>query len=310
MLATTIALGACSAVGPEETSSSEDEIREDTSREPEVVRLPVRFTRNDLADVGHTFSSSWVPFTDVRRDGLDGVAWELGSPTEAQKISSWLVPDQPGAGYATATFLIEIPFDQSGARAYGLARVKLEREIQSVEASTLARTYSPLRIRRGGDQPCLSITMTGGLEGKMKAVPVPFTDEGFTERDWKVGDLDGAGHPIQRVIVATLNFAAYCWPENVEGKTHVSGGAAVPGAPVFAMVDKNPGQGGSDRAVIHANLVENDQGGVSVGEVFSTNGGILGERERQKFDAAVVAVKQRFDADRNRAAEIAVYPGP
>jgi hypothetical protein len=290
-----------SASSDEDASSGADAITEDPNREPQVVHVPVRFTRNDVSDVGYTFSSSWVPFTSVKRDKLDGWSWGYSSPSKAETISKWLAPDVPGAGYATAYFRLEIPYDTTGKLAYGLARVKLEREFISTEmASTMTRKYSPLRIRAGSDQPCLSITMSGRLDGKMKPVPIPFTDEGFTERDWKVGDKDGSGRPIEKVIVATLGFSAYCWPENVEGSTHGSGGAAVPGAPVFAMVDKTDGQGGGDSAVIHVNLVENDRGKVSVGEAFSSNGGILSERNRRKFDEAVVAFKKQFDADMKR----------
>jgi len=299
-----LATACASTTEEDDASSTENAIREDIDREPLVVRVPVRFTRNDVADVGAVFSSSWVPFTGVRRDVLDGYDWGMSAPASARKIMDWLAPDQPGAGYGTGFFRVEIPYETEGKLAYGLARVRLETEFMNTEmASSAVRVYSPLRLHRGGDQPCLSITMNGALEGKLKAVPIPFTDENFTERDWNVGDKDASGRPIEKVILATLNFAAFCWPENVEGSTHVSGGAAVPGVPVFAMVDKNAGQGGSDRAVIHVNLVENDRGQVSVGETFSTNGGILGERDRRKFDEAASAVRQTFQSGIDRANE-------
>jgi hypothetical protein len=300
---------ACSSSSGESEDETNDELREDVNRAPVVVTVPIRFTHNDLADVGYAFSSSWVPFTDVRREKVDGHAWGPGK--SAQKIQSWLAPDMPGAGYATAKFRVEIPYAADGQLAYGLARVKLESEFLNAEvASSVTRKYSPLRVFRGDSaQPCLSVTMTGGLEGKLKAVPVPFTDENFTERDWKVGDVDVNRRPIQKVIVATLNFGAFCYAENVEGKTHVSGGAAVPGVPAFAMIDKSAGQGSSERAVVHVNLVENDRGEVSVGESFSTNGGILGERDRRKFDEAVTAAAAEFRRGVERAAEEAAQPG-
>jgi hypothetical protein len=78
------------------------------------------------------------------------------------------------------------------------------------------------------------------------------------------------------------------------------------------MVDKGSGQGGSDQSIVHVNLLENDKAVVSVGEIFSTNGGILGERERKKFDDAVVAFKKKYDADVKRGidAYIAMMSAP
>ncbi|HZU83983.1 MAG TPA: hypothetical protein VE987_13740, partial [Polyangiaceae bacterium] len=65
---------ACVA-GADPTGTAGDAIREDTSRAPLVIRVPVRFTQNDASDVGTSFSSSWVPFTDVSQDDVDGYSW-------------------------------------------------------------------------------------------------------------------------------------------------------------------------------------------------------------------------------------------
>jgi len=288
---------ACAPAAGDDDSATSD-LREDTSRAPQIVRVPVRFTQNDVSDVGYSFSSSWVPFTDVRRDKLDGYTWGFAFPGSVEKIASWARPDMPGAGYATAWYRVEIPYDSAGHLAYGLTRVKLEKEFLSTEvAAAGGRKFSPLRVRAGSDQPCLSVTLAGALDGKLKAVPLPFTDEGFTERDWKIGDKDGDGVPIRQVVVGTLQFSAWCWPENIEGKTGVSGGVGVPGVPAFVMVDKSSGQGGSERGTVFVNLVENVKGKVSVGDVFSTNGGILGERDRKAFDDAVSAFGRRFADD-------------
>lgn len=296
-----VAPSGCSAVADD--GEADSALREDTGRAPQTVRVAVRFTRNEVADVGFAFSSSWVPFTDVARDRMDGYSWGLRSPREAEAIAAQIGPDKPGSGYVTATFRLDIPYDRDGQLAYGLTRVRLERDFVRTEiATTVTRAYSSLRIYRGSDQPCLSVTMSGGLEGKLKAIPLPFTDENFTERDWQLGEKDAKGRPIQRVILATLNFAAFCWPENVEGKTHLSAGAGIPGLPMFAMVDKGSGQGDGSKAVVHVNLVENDQGLVSVGETFSTNGGILGERELAAFNRSVAAFRERFVADMKRGA--------
>lgn len=295
---------ACAASTEEDAEATAEAIQEDPSREPQIVRVAVRFTRNEVSDVGHAFSDSWVPFTDVKREALGGFSWGFSSPGEAEKIVRELAPDRLAAGYGTAIFRVEIPYGRNSGPAYGLARVKLEREFINTElASTLTRHYSALRVRSGSDQPCMSITLAGGLEGKLRAVPVPFSDENFTERDWNVGDVDGSGRPIAKVVVGSFNFGAFCHPENVEGSTHVSGGAAVPGAPVFAMIDKSTGQGGGNSAAVHVNLVENDQGKVSVGATFSTNAGILNERDRVRFDNAVTAFQRQFKADVDRGVD-------
>jgi hypothetical protein len=302
LLLAVLSVAACGGGGDGIDSSSND-IVEDTNHAPQVVRVPVRFTQNDPTDVGFAFSSSWVPFTGVKKEKLDGYAWGLSSAGDAEKIAAFIGPDKPGAGYATAWFRVEIPYDTSGNLAVGLARVKLESQfINSEMLSTLTRKYSPMRVRSGSDQPCLSVTMNGALDGKMKSVPLPFTDEGFTERDWKVGDVDADGVPIKNVLVGTFQFMGYCWPENVEGKTGVSGGVGVPGVPAFVMVDKGSGEGDSAHATISVNLIENEKGKVSVGDVFSTNGGVLGERARKAFDDAATAFATQFAADAKRAA--------
>jgi len=241
---------------------------------------------------------------------MDGYLWGFTRPGTAEKLVSWYQPDQPGAGYATAYFHVEIPYDTTGKIAYGLTRVKLEQQFLGTRmAWTVLDQYSPLRVRSGSDQPCLSVTMGGALDGKLKAVPLPFTDEGFTERDWNVGDTDASGVPITQVIVGTFRFAAYCWPENVEGKTSAAGGLAVPPG-AFVMLDKTSGQGESDASTIYVNLVENKRGEVSVGAAFSTNGGILGDRDRKKFDDAVTAFGSKFAADVESGIEAAASAPP
>jgi hypothetical protein len=281
----------------EQTDAASEGIREDTSRAPQIVHVPVRFTQNDVSDVGYSFSSSWVPLVGVARDHMDGYSWGISYPSTAEDLIPWYVPDRPGAGYATAYFDVEVPYDTTGQLAYGLARVKLDSEfLQTQMATTIAHRYSPLRVRSGSDQPCLSITMSGQLDGKLKAVPLPYTDQGFTERDWNIGDTDGSGVPISKVILGTLRFAPYCWPTNVEGSTQASGGiAAPPGA--FIMVGKDSGQGQSDSAVVFVNLLENTQGKVSVGDVFSTDAAMLGDRDRAAFDQAVTAFATQFASD-------------
>ena len=291
----------CVAASTDSSDSTEGAIREDAHRAPLVMRVPVRFTQNDVSDVGYAFSSSWLPLTSVKREALDGYTWGYSSASSAEKIAGWAKPDMPGAGYLTAWFSVSVPYDTDGHLAYGLTRVKLESQFLNTEmTSSATRKYSPLRVRAGSDQPCLSVTMQGALDGKFKAVPVPFTDEGFTERDWKVGDTDADGVPIKTVIVGSLQFSAYCWPENVEGKTGVSGGVGVPGVPAFVMVDKSSGEGGAGSATVYVNLIENEKGKVSLGDAFSTNAGVLGERDRAKFDDAVGAFGQKFTADMNR----------
>lgn len=281
----------------DDLGSQEGDATEDTSRPPLVVRVPVRFTRNDVPDVGYFFSSSWVPFTNVRKDAVDGYAWAAYSTKKTERIATWIAPDKPGAGYATAWFLIEIPYDTTGEIAYSLARVKLESEFIATEiVSTPIRKYSTLRVRRGSDQPCLSITAGGGLDGKLKAIPLPYADEGFTERDWRLGDKDEAGVPIEKVIVGTLRFSATCWPENVEGSTHVSAGVAAGAGPAsgFAMIDRGSGQASTDWPIVYFNLVENERGQVTVGELFSTSGTVLRPRETAAFNAAAKKFHDRF----------------
>jgi hypothetical protein len=288
-------LTACGA--SPDAGSAADALREDPSRAPQIVRVPVRFTRNEVSDVGFAFSTSWLPFTGVSRDRIDGTLWGLSSPSTAEALESWFAPDHPGAGYGTAIFRIEIPYDASGQNAYPLARVKLESEfLKTYMGSINTWSYSPLRIRSGSDQPCLSITMAGALDGKLKAVPLPYTDEGFTEHDWKIGDVDAAGVPIKRVIVGTLRFAPYGWPENVEGKTSGSAGVGIPPG-AFVMIDKSPGQGSSDSAAVFINLIENARGVVSLGDTFSTNAGILDARTKRDFDDAVNAFAPQFVKD-------------
>lgn len=292
--------GACAApTGEEEVGETGQAIREDTSREPQVVWVPVRFTRNTADDVGHVFSHSWLPFTGVSRTELDGFTWGYFTPSVAKNISTWYQRDQPGAGYATAWFKVAIPYSTEGKIAYELARVKLDAEFIGTQIAWRNSTsYSPLRVRAGSDQPCLSITMTGSLDGKLRAMPLPYTDQDFTERDWKAGDKDGSGRPITKVIVGSLNFGAIAWPENVEGKTNLAGGVAAGNA--FLMVDRSDGQAQSGSAKVHVNLVENDQGKVSLGGIFSTSGGILSEREIAQFDAAVARHRAHWDKERKR----------
>src|SRR5512140_931658 len=99
-LAATIAFAsACVAPSADSSDSTEGAIREDAKRAPLVVRVPVRFTQNDVADVGFAFSSSWLPLTSVKRESLDGYTWGYSSPSSAEKIASWAKPDMPGAGY-------------------------------------------------------------------------------------------------------------------------------------------------------------------------------------------------------------------
>lgn len=317
LLISSASSAACVAGRGDVADTTDDSIREDTSHAPLIVRVPVRFTQNDPGDVGMSFSSSWVPFTSVAQDKVDGYDWGYTDGSDADRMVTWFKPDQPGAGYATAYFRLEIPYDTTGAVAYGLTRVKLESEYMSTQyASTLVRRYSPLRVRSGSAQPCLSITMSGALDGKFKAVPVPFTDQGFTERDWNLGDTDGQGIPIKKVIVGTLRFAAYCWPEDVQGSTQGSGGiAAPPGA--FIMVSKNDGQGQNEAASVFVNLLENEQGGVSIGDLFSTDATLLGDADRQAYDSAVNAFAPQFAADVQQgeqdalaAAEAAAAAGP
>ncbi|MCA9584238.1 MAG: hypothetical protein KC657_02665 [Myxococcales bacterium] len=305
LLTTLVALAAAGGIGcaapsdEEEVGSSGSAIREDTSREPQTVWVPVRFTRNSVDDVGYVFKHSWLPFTGVAREQLDGFTWGYWTPGIAKNISTWYQPDVAGAGYATAWFKVMIPYSTEGKIAYELTRVKLDSEFLRTDiAWRNSTTYSPLRVRAGSDQPCVSITMSGGLDGKFRSMPLPFTDQDFTERDWKEGDTDASGRPIKRVIVGSLHFGAVAWPENVEGKTNLAGGVAAGNA--FLMVDKSDGQAQSGSAKIHVNLVENDRGQVSVGATFSTNGGVLSEREVRQFDAAVKKHRARWDAERKR----------
>src|SRR5215472_12296782 len=148
-----VASAGCTLSSGDRTSSTDNAIREDTSRDPIVVRVAVRFTQNDASDVGYTFSSSWVPFTGVSREKADGFSWGLGWPGTAEQMIPWYQPDQPGAGYATAIFRLQIPYDTTGAIAYGLTRVKLESEFINTQiASTVTSRYSPMRVRSGSDQ--------------------------------------------------------------------------------------------------------------------------------------------------------------
>jgi hypothetical protein len=276
---------------------------EDTGRKPFVVRVPVRFTRNDLADVGFFFSSSWVPFTNVKKQAVDGYAWAAYSSKKATLIAEQIGPDQSGAGYATAWFLIEIPYAKDGELAYPLARVKLESEFIHTEIVTTAlRKYSALRARRGSDQPCLSITVGGALDGKLKAISLPFEDEGFTEREWKLGDVDASGVLIEKVIVGTLRLQPVCWPENVEGDTHVAAGVAAGAGPAsgFLMVDNSSGQAAGDFTTLYINLVQNEKGEVSLGELFSTSATILRPGEVAAFDQAARVFHDDFVADADR----------
>ena len=284
--------------------SADSAIQEDTKREPQVIWVPVRFTRNEVGDVGDVFATSWLPFTSVSRTKIDPWTWGYWSAGTARNIATWYAPDTAGAGYATAWFKVSIPYSTEGKIAYELARVKLDSEFLGTEIAWRNTThYSPLRIRAGSDQPCLSITMQGSLEGKFRSMTLPYTDQDFTERDWKAGDKDASGHAITKVIVGSLNFSAIGWPENVEGKTHVSGGASAYGA--FVMVDKSDGQAQSGFARVHINLVENDQGTVSLGQSFSTNAGILNEREKAAFDAATATHAASWNAERQRGEDAA-----
>jgi hypothetical protein len=299
VLGVAAACAGCSA----DLGSQGSDVEEDTTRAPLVVRVPVRFTRNDVADVGWFFSSSWVPFTDVKRQEANGYSWAAYSPRKTEEIAAQIAPDMPGAGYATTWFLIEVPYDTSGELAYPLARVKLETEFIDTEiATTPLRRYSPMRVRRGSDQPCLSATAGGGLEGKLKAIALPYFDEGFTEREWKLGDKDASDAPIEKVIIGTLRFSAICWPENVEGQTHVAPGVAggVGAVNGFLMVDQGSGQPNSEFVTVYLNLVENDRGEVSVGDTFSTSGTILRPRDVTAYNDAAEAFHDKFVGDANR----------
>jgi hypothetical protein len=294
----------CMGGASEDTDSGDGAIQEDTHRAPQRVKVPVRFTQNTPDDVGFAFTSSWIPFTNVKKEKLDGYLFGFTSPSDVEKIEAFTKPDMPGAGYATAWFDVEVPYDTDGKLAVGLSRVKLESQFLKTEMlSGIARKYSPMRVRSGSDQPCLSVTMAGGLDGKFKSVPLPFTDDGFTEHAWKVGDVDAEGVPIKNVLVGTLQFTGYCWPENVEGKTGVSAGVATPGLPAFLMVDKGSGTGDGGHATLYVNLVENEKGKVSIGDVFSTNGGILNARDLKAFDDATAAFAKQFAADARRGTE-------
>jgi hypothetical protein len=208
-------------------------------------------------------------------------------------------PDQPGSGYATAYFKITIPYDTEGRIAYSLARTQLESEfIDSQIAWWQTSKYSPLRVRAGSNQPALSITVGGGLDGKFKDYPVPFVDTGFTERDWQSSDTDRSGKKVRRVIVGSLNFMAAAWPENVEGSTNISAGVAAGNA--FLMVDHDSGQGAQGTSKIHVNLIENVEGEVSLGVTFSTNGGILSDADAQAFDARTKKERERFASEVER----------
>src|SRR4051794_20646415 len=142
--------GGCSANADAEAGASEDQLQEDTKRDPQILHVPVRFTRNEVADVGLGFSSSWVPLTGVKHEKLDGYSWGLSYGSKADQISAVLKPDAIGAGYATAWFQVEIPYDTKGKLAYGLIRVKLESELtNTLLATTATRKYSSLRVRAG-----------------------------------------------------------------------------------------------------------------------------------------------------------------
>lgn len=305
-LCTTVALllGAtgCTAPTDEEVASDEARIQEDMNRAPTVVWVPVRFTRNSVEDVGWVFGESWLPFTSPAAEKLDAFSWGYTAGTSARNMSTWYQPDQPGAGYATAWFKVEVPYDTEGKHAYALARVNMAQDFMKTEIAWRATTtFSPLRVRSGSDQPCRSITMAGALEGKFRAMGLPFTDTDFTERDWKAGEKDASGKPIVKVAVGTLNFQAVGWPENVEGKTNISGGVAAGNA--FVMVDKQGGQAQSGFAKIHVNLVENDAGEISVGATFSTNGGVLNAREKAAFDAAAIKFREEWDRETRRGTD-------
>ena len=312
VLGVAVACAGCTA----ELGTQGSNVEEDTSRAPLVVRVPVRFTRNDVPDVGFFFSSSWVPFTDVKREEASGYDWAAYSIRKTEEIAAEIAPDKPGAGYATAWFLIEIPYDTTGELAYPLARVKLEAEFVDTEiASTPLRRYSPLRVRRGSDQPCLSATAGGGLDGKLKAIALPYFDEGFTEHEWKLGDKDASGVPIEKVIIGTIRFSAICWPENVEGETHLAPGVAggVGAVNGFLMIDQGAGQPNSDWATVYLNLVENERGEVSVGDTFSTSGTILRPRDVTAYNDAAKVFHDQFVADaakyyRDYLAMYASYP--
>ena len=294
-----IAAAACAAPEDDDSASTTGALREDPAKEPQVIRVPIRFTRNDVADVGSAFSVSWLPFTDVHKTTIDGFTWGYFTPDTAKGISKWYAPDLPGAGYVTAWFKVEVPYSTEGNLAYELARVKLESEfIKTDFAWRNTTTYSPLRVRAGSDQPCLSVTMQGSLDGKFRAMSLPYTDQDFTERDWKVDDVDATGKTIKKIVVGTFAFTAAGWPENVEGKTNISGGVAAGSA--FLMVDKSDGQGSSSSARVFVNLVENVDGKVSLGASFSTNAGILNERDTKKFDDAAAAYKAKYDAEVQR----------
>src|SRR5262245_59306367 len=99
------ALAATGCGGSDNEEANSDEIVEDTLRPPQVVRVPVRFTHNEVKDVGVAFTQSWVPFVSVGHQEMDGASWANYSPAIARDLVDWYQPDRPGAGYATANFL-------------------------------------------------------------------------------------------------------------------------------------------------------------------------------------------------------------
>ena len=295
----------CTQQTEDDSSTSAAAITEDAAREAKTVWFPVRFTRNSPEDAGHWFTQSWLPFTGVgsvtaKSQGFDWGYW--GSHAGSRNIVNRHAKDDVGAGYATGWFELKVPYDTDGKLAYSLTRVKLEREFLKSEICWWHSTsYSPLRVRSGSDQPAISITMQGSLDGKFRELALPFRDEGFTERDWKTGDKDASGKEIKKVIVGTLSFVAAAWPTNVEGETNISGGVAAGNA--FLMVDRSEGQGNTGMGKIHVNLVENVDGQVSVGAWFSSNGGILTDAEAGRYDAAAATVKTELGAEVERGIE-------
>lgn len=97
-LALLVPLAGCAAVEGDDVDATSDAIREDTARAPLTVRVPIRFTRNEVADVGTLFSTSSIPWTDVAHERADGASWR----SDADAMLPWFAADMPGAGYATA----------------------------------------------------------------------------------------------------------------------------------------------------------------------------------------------------------------
>ncbi len=270
----------------------------DTTRPPVVVSVPLHFTKNRLEDVGYFFANSTVPFTPNLRGQFNPADWAAPG-NSARELAKLYEPGQIGSGYLTAKINIRIPRGTDSKPAYTLAKVGLEEEyIDTKVADFNFYRHSPLRMRTGSDQPCLSVVMTGGIEGKMSVHSIPWFDENFTEHDWTSGSVDPNGRPVKRVIVGTFWLSPIGFAEQADGATRASGGVGVAGGSVMMNLDRTSGEASSTRATVHVNLLENDRGEVSVGETFSTSGAILSPTEKQQYDERAKAfitnfVKQR-----------------